>query len=125
MKTTLGCLVALLLSACSTSLEGDWRGENHGCGRDALSLDGSLHGDGTLSFVNGSGSCLSCDFQIEGESRGSDRFTFDIDFDTCTCAGDPTAEADCELNDAGDKLTCTLDFGNCSPSGDQEFELRF
>jgi hypothetical protein len=111
---------------CSNALKGDWRATetSYGCGRDEFTADGDLKGTGTMYAVDGNGVCLTCDFSLIGEDLGDDRYTVDMDFDTCSCGstGDRTATADCDMNSDGDRLICQLDFHACTPPGDNTFE---
>lgn len=116
---------AVLLVGCADPMVGSWEAKDRNqCNeRDEFDVDDELKGSGSLWGVNTAGACTLCKFDVELDDDGGDSYSGELDFDTCECAGDRTANVDCQVNDDGDEVECDIDWGGCL-QGSQDFEKQ-
>ena len=95
--------------ACENPLVGDWESKDvlEGCssaeGELEVEEDGELTGDGSVTLSDGE-FCFDCEFDVEVEDKGDDRYEFEIEFKDCSIGGSNKLEWDCDLED--DELDC-------------------
>lgn len=115
---------SLALFACNDPIVGDWRAAERACDgeRSRFTINGDLDIRGTI-WLSSDTECLECDFDGTVEESGDQRYRSDIEFETCNCGGERSADGECRINDDGDQLDCEIDFGECGTL-EAEFEKQ-
>lgn len=101
-------VLALAVTGCGSSIEGEWEAEGNGCGD--LELTVLEDGKAEMTFPNDPGTgCFDCEFEGDYEEKDNGDFEFDLSPQS-PCVG-PDLEGECTLSDDGEELSCESNFG--------------
>jgi hypothetical protein len=113
----LGALMSAGLVGCEDPIVGDWEGSN-GCGDAEFTIeDNELTGDGSFQVPDTTGSCITCDFDVEFDDPEDGSYDGTVELSNCNCGGATKLDVECDIDD--DSLDCTLE---CV--GDQDFDRK-
>jgi hypothetical protein len=97
-------VLALAVTGCGSSIEGEWEADGVGCGDIELSVLPDEQVEMELPLVNGAGDCVKCKF--EGDYKEQDNGDFDFDLDGEGLCEGIEFEGECTLSDDGEELSC-------------------